>query len=88
MAATYEDVHEWLLRGQQNGATHVIVACDTFDMEDYPVYVQSDQQVQAEIEKVQGHEMQKVMEVYNLALPLEAQLSEWDWLRGKRAWNL
>ena len=76
MAASYEDIHAWLQRGKREGATHVIVACDTFSWEDYPVYVQPDQQVKEQIDKYNGKNMQKIMEVYNLALDIDAQLKE------------
>ena len=36
---TPEMIREWFNRGIELGATHLIVACDTFDYEDYPVYV-------------------------------------------------
>lgn len=82
MATTQADILAWLAKGEEEGATHVIVVCDTFDWSDYPVYVRPEQQVQQEIEKYDGKNMQKVMEVYNLTLPFFLQLQE------RRAWNL
>jgi hypothetical protein len=38
MAATKQDIIGWLDRGKAQGATHVIVVCDTFDWDDYPVF--------------------------------------------------
>jgi hypothetical protein len=39
MAATQEDIRRWLKEAKKEGATHVIVVCDSFDHEDYPVPV-------------------------------------------------
>ncbi len=82
MAATENDIRGWLLRGKEEGATHAIIVCDTFSWEDYQVYVQSGEQVREVVAKYNGKNIQKVMEVYNLALDIDAQLRE-----GK-AWHL
>ena len=82
MVTTQDTIRRWLLEGKEEGATHVIVACDTFDWSDYPVYVQPGEQVEETFAKYNGKNMQKVMEVYDLALDIEAQLSE------VRAWHL
>jgi hypothetical protein len=39
MTATREDIEEWLEMGKELGATHVIIAADTFGYDNYPVYV-------------------------------------------------
>ena len=39
MATTKQEIKEWLLEGLKTKSTHVITVCDTFDHEDYPVYV-------------------------------------------------
>ena len=39
MAASKEDVKRWTDTARKQGATHVISVCDTFDWDDYPVYV-------------------------------------------------
>jgi len=74
---TQADIREWLERGQGKGATHVIVMCDTFDWDDYPVFVDSNQNIRDEVARLQnGGNMQKIMEVYNLSLDIEAQINE------------
>ena len=50
-----------LLGGIKAGYTHMLMVCDTFDY----LY-----------DKHNGLNMQRVMEVYNLALPIEDQLRE------------
>jgi len=73
---TQDDIRRWLLEGQKDGATHVIVVCDTFDYEDYPVCVMPNQNVEERVKYYQSASMQRVMEVYNLSLDLESQLEE------------
>jgi hypothetical protein len=67
MAASKEDIRRWLQEGSKDpDCTHVIVACDTFDYEDYPVYVKKGEDVQERIKEYSGKNMQRVMEVYSL----------------------
>lgn len=66
MGTTREDLKKWFEAGVAQGATHMIVACDTFDYEDYPVYVYADDDLDKKIGEKNGVNMQKVMEVYNL----------------------
>jgi hypothetical protein len=73
---TQDDIREWLKRGVKEKQTHVIVVCDTYDHEDYPVFVGKDKDVREIAAKYQGQNMQRIMEVYNLSLPLEDQLKE------------
>lgn len=81
MAASVGDIRRWFEAGVEQGATHMIVVCDTFDYEDFPVYVAPDQNVQ-EILRRRGDNMERVMEVYNLAMDKETQL-----IPGSRVWN-
>lgn len=83
MAATKEDIRSWLKRGKESGATHMIVVCDTYDHEDYPVYVMPDENVRTKSEQFNGKNMQVIMEVYSYKHDLEMQMSErcafhWD----------
>jgi hypothetical protein len=76
MSTSKEEIRAWLKEGQEEGATHVVVVCDTFSNEDYPVKVKAPEEVQKVVEKYHGPSMQRVMEVYALHLDLEAQLNE------------
>lgn len=69
-----EMIHDWLKEGKKKKATHCIIVCDTFDYEDYPVYVSKNQNVREIEKKYDGQNMQRVMEVYDLKKPLEKQL--------------
>jgi hypothetical protein len=74
MTATREDIEGWLDRGVQEGATHLIVACDAFDHDNYPVFVKPGQDVVAEVARIRGQRMQTVDEVYDLSRALKPQL--------------
>ena len=39
MAVSKEEFNRWVENGREKGATHMISVCDTFDWDDYPVYV-------------------------------------------------
>lgn len=79
MAASKDDIRRWLERGlatkHPDRPTHVIVVCDTYDYSDYPVWVYPGQDVR-EMVNAKSLNMQRVMEVYNLSLPIEDQLNQ------------
>ena len=79
MPTTRKDIREWLECAKEFGATHMVVMCDTFDWDDYPVYVLPGENPR---EKAMG-DMQKPMECYNMSMDLEEQIAEhrannWD----------
>jgi cytochrome oxidase assembly protein ShyY1 len=76
MSTSREDIREWFKRGKKQKATHLIVVCDTYDHEDYPVFVTKEQDAKTEVNKRDGVNMAKVMEVYNLSMDIETQLKE------------
>jgi hypothetical protein len=69
------DISEWFEAGCKKGATHMVVVCDTYDHEDYPVYVLPGQDVKV-VEKSCSGNMQRVMEVYNLQMDKALQMNE------------
>ncbi len=75
MPTTREDLREWVEKGQAEGATHMIVMCDTFDHDDYPVYVKKDEDVREVEAEYSAKSMQNVMEVYFLDGDIEDQLA-------------
>ncbi len=82
MAASKDEIREWFLRGVKAGARYMLVVCDTFDHDDYPSFVKPGVDVKAVVAGRNGHEMQRVMEVYDLTKDMDAQLAEF------RAWNV
>lgn len=76
MTATLQDIQHWLEQAKINKATHLIVAVDTYDHDNYPVYVTSDENVQDEMERITVQSMQSIDEVYNMSMSIEKQLKE------------
>lgn len=78
MAATREEISQWFDAGIAKQATHMLVVCDTFDYEDYPVYVMPGENPKVRAEKyIAGDNMQRLMECYKLDPTLkEAQMQE------------
>lgn len=72
---TQNDIRGWLARAAEKGATHMIVACDTFDWEDYPVFVLPGEDARTVAKQHDGPNMSKLMEVYHMGMDLEAQVS-------------
>ncbi len=76
MAATRQDIRQWLKEAPKK-ATHMAVVCDTFDWEDYPVYVEKGEDAREKLLRYEkGENMQTLMEVYNLSMDLEKQMNE------------
>ena len=76
MSTTKEDIRIWINKAIKNGATHLIVVCDEFDYEDYPVEVSKDQDVKDVFNAHDDKNMQSVMEVYNLSMDIDEQLNK------------
>jgi hypothetical protein len=76
MAASKDDIKRWLASAREEGATHMIVVCDTYDYEDYPCSVMSNEDVHERVSYFRDQAMQRVMEVYSMALDDESQLNE------------
>ena len=87
MSTSVQDIRAWLERGKTQGATHLIVVCDTFDHGDYPIFVMPGENARDKAFKYgrdngmglptrEDHKMSQVMEVYSLAQDWEKQLGE------------
>lgn len=75
MPTTKQDIEMWLIRAKSLKATHLIVAMDTFDYDDYPVYVMKGENVHQREKEIQSSSMQRVMEVYYVAGNWNEQLN-------------
>jgi len=71
---TKAEISGWFDQGAMQGKQYMLVICDTFDHEDYPVYAATADECLAKY-KAPG-EMQRVMEVYSLTSDKAAQLRE------------
>lgn len=77
MGTTREEIRAWYETAEAKKATHMIVACDTFDHEDYPIFILGGEaEARKSYTEHNGPNMQRVMEVYCLAHDKETQLAE------------
>ena len=81
MSTSLKDLAEWFEHGRASSNSHMIVVCDTFDHEDYPVYVKIWQNFWTEFNKYHNQNMQRIMEVYDYAIP-------WSKQSTGRVWNV
>ena len=73
MTTTKDDLRRWFDEGVADGMWYMLILCDTFDHEDYPVYYDTDAECLMRCEC--PGEMQRVMEVYDLRKDRDAQLA-------------
>lgn len=74
---TTEDIRRWI-DNRPEGCHHMIVACDTFDYDDFPVYVCGDDDVREKAKEYNNPDkMLRLMEVYSFtgAHSIEEQLN-------------
>ncbi len=76
MTATRKDIVDWLEEAKTKGATHLIVAVDTYDHDNYPVMVMPGESCRDRVETICHSDMQGVDEVYDMSMDLQAQLRE------------
>jgi acyl-CoA thioesterase FadM len=78
MPTTREDIQQWIDRRSEND-THMIVVTDTFDYEEYPVFVKDTEDVTTKVKEYNSKSMQNVIEVYSFTgkYPIESQLREY-----------
>lgn len=76
MSTSKFEISQWFDQGVAKGATHMVVVCDTYDHEDYPVYVLPTEDVHAVEAQYRKASMQVVMEVYDLRADKNKQLDE------------
>lgn len=69
-----ERINRWFRDGLEHRSRYMIVVCDTFDHDDYPVYVAPGEDVWKKYEQYNGQNMQRVMEVYDLRESWESQM--------------
>ncbi len=77
MGISRRDLENWYNQGVQDKKTHMIVVCDTFDWEDFPVYVKKDQNFYSVYDQYSGGKnMARIMEVYDLNANKQDQMDE------------
>lgn len=76
------DISEWFDMGLSSKSEYMIVVCDTFSYEYYPVFCTNSVDCLEKYEKHNGQDMQVVKEVYDFRLDKTEQLNSF------RAFNL
>ena len=71
-STTEQDIRDWIDEAKPEH-THLIIVCDSFSYEDYPVYVSKGQSVSEVRAKYSGRNMQRVMEVIELSRTSEGR---------------
>jgi len=66
MAATFEDVERWKETAKKQKAKYIISVCDTFDYDDYPVYVSAMENLEEVKKEYNGVNMQRINEVIEI----------------------
>jgi hypothetical protein len=66
MAVSLERFNEWKVEGVAKGAKYLISVCDTFDYDDYPVYVMPNDNLEEKKSEFDGVNMQRINEVVTL----------------------
>ena len=69
---TQTEIGEWFDEGVAKGSAYMLILCDTYDWDDYPVYTSNGDEATRRA-KHPG-EMQKLMEVYDLHMSRDEQL--------------
>lgn len=78
---TKEDITGWFKEGVKDKQDNLIVACDTYDHTDYPIYTKGLKEFKEQYKSHDGVNMQEIMEVYDLTKKMEPQL------KAHRAFN-
>ena len=85
IAAGKEEIGKWFIKGVKQGHKYMLIVYDRMeypDNSDSPYYANSAEDARDKVNSFRNDEMCEVMEVYDLAADMDAQLAE------KRAWNL
>lgn len=68
----------WFDEGVARSASHMLVVCDTFNYENFPIYVETAGKVCDRVHEVEHGEtkMLRLVEIYDLCADRDAQLGE------------
>ena len=80
--ASYVEVHDMVIRGDNCINQYCIIAVDEFSFEDYPIYAVDRNEAISLIDRTNSLNMQRVLEVYNYQQDLEEQFKEF------RTWRI
>lgn len=76
MPATKAEIKSWFEEGLAQGAPYMFIVCDTFDWQDYPVYMINEEQARRAKTMYEKHGSgQRLMEIYDLQGSMTDQLN-------------
>lgn len=82
MSVTRDDIQDWFEVSRALEFTHMLIVCDTYSYDNYPVYVRGLNDFLNKFFDHHGKNMQRVEEVYDLSMDMVDQLNE------ESAWHL
>jgi hypothetical protein len=74
MWASVKDRERWIKQARKERATRILVVCDTFDYEQYPVYCRDEKEMGEKRGEYDGKNMQRVEDV--IVVPKGGRLSK------------
>lgn len=84
MGTSKQEISDWFDRGMKEKKDYMLVVCDTFDHEDFPVYATKEKYSEVYAEYSNGKNMHRIMEVYDLSMERDTQLSKPRCFNGPR----
>ena len=66
MTASRKDVNRWIDTAKTKGCKYIISVCDTFDWDDYPVYIKNMDELIMRIDNYDGTNMQEINEIIRI----------------------
>ena len=76
MAVAKNRVQLWFKEGQSKNAHHMLIMRDTYEYEDYPVYVLKNEDTKKKIRELRENDNQVVQAIFDLSLDMDSQLEE------------
>lgn len=64
----YVSKQRWIQTAIQQNAKYIIVACDEFDYDDYPIFAQTKEEADKKIDECNKESMQRVMGLYDITI--------------------
>jgi hypothetical protein len=75
---SYNKVKNWVMEAKMSGCEYAIIACDRFDHSDYLIKCRNADECREKIQEINKPDnMQRIMEIYDLSMPIQDQLNEY-----------
>ncbi len=76
MGTSKDDIRRWFQKGVEDNQDQMVVVCDTYDWSEFPVYTKGLKGFTRRYSEIVDNDMNEVMEVYDLKMSLNFQMSE------------